>query len=191
MKRNARLTFDKFANEIFVGTILCELALLTVYWIDVLTHTHYHLLHLLFDLDGEGNIPAWFSSAQLMVLALAFWTHALRQPQGLRPSRRFFALSGGAALYASMDEAGQIHEHVTGWMGRRYVDWLPGYAGKHFWLVMVVVAIVVGLFQLLASDLMALWTEHRRFMLLAGLGISIGLWLRGSRDVGLQAAAQP
>ncbi|HEV7397669.1 MAG TPA: hypothetical protein VGN86_14260 [Pyrinomonadaceae bacterium] len=75
----------------------------------------------------------------------------------------------------SMDEAGQVHEQVTAWMGRRYVDWLPTYAGKHFWWVMLAVAVIVGLIQLLAADLIAIWSRYRRFLLLTLLGISIGL----------------
>jgi hypothetical protein len=130
MKRTSHPTFDKIASEIFAGILFCEVVLVAIYWLDVMTSNQFQALHTLFDLDGEGNIPAWFSSAQLMVVALAFWTHALRQPAGLRPSRRFFAMAGCAALYVSMDEAGQVHEQVTALMGRRYVDWLPAYAGS-------------------------------------------------------------
>ena len=168
-------TFDKIAFEILTGTIVCELLLMAIYWFDVLSGGQFQLLHSLFDLDGEANIPAWFSSAQLMVVALAFWTHALRQPRGLRPSKAFFGFAGCAALYGSMDEAGQIHEQVTAWMGRRYVDWLPSYAGKHFWWVMIVVAVALGLIQLLAADLLTIWREHRRFALFVVVGLCIGL----------------
>lgn len=167
-------TFDKIAFEILTGTIICELLLVGIYWVDVLFGSS-QLLHSLFDLDGEGNIPSWFSSAQLMIVALAFWTHALRQPRGLRPSKAFFGFAGCAALYASMDEAGQVHETVTMWLGRRYIDWLPRFTLTHFWIVMVVVALVMALIQIFANDLATLWREHRRLTLIAVLGVCVGL----------------
>src|SRR4051794_27478380 len=175
MSRTKHLTYDRIAGEILTSAVVCQIILVSIYWVDVITGARIVALHNLFDLDGEGNIPAWFSSAQLLFVALAFWTHALRQPQALRPSKAFFLFAGCTALYASMDEAGQLHEQVTMWMGHRYVDWLPNYAGKHFWWVMLVVAIAVGLFQLVAADLLTLWRLHRRFLILATLGIAIGL----------------
>jgi hypothetical protein len=111
----------------------------------------------------------------LLVVALAFWTHALRQPRELRPSKAFFGFAGCAALYASMDEAGQIHETITAWLGRRYIDWLPKFTMTHFWMVMVVVAIVMAIIQIFARDLTTVWREHKRLSLIAILGVCIGL----------------
>ena len=175
MRRKSHVTFDMIAPEIFLGAIICQFALVGMYWLDLFTGSQVPALHTLFDLDGEGNIPAWFSSAQLLMVALTFWTHALRQPRHVRPSKGFFLLAGGVSLYVSMDEAGQVHEQVTAWMGRRYVDWLPGYAGKHFWWVMILVALAVAVVQLLAPDLANLWTQQRRYLLLALCGAGIGL----------------
>ncbi|HXD32947.1 MAG TPA: hypothetical protein VN643_17615 [Pyrinomonadaceae bacterium] len=175
MKNRSHITFDRIAVEILVGLILCELGLVGIYWLDIFSGGHFQALRTLFDLDGEGNIPAWFSSAQLLVVALAFLTHALRQPWGVRPSKGFFGLAACAALYASMDEAGQVHEQITAWMGRRYIDWLPNYAGKHFWWVMICVALAVCVLQILAADLLNIWSRQRRFLGLAVFGIFIGL----------------
>jgi hypothetical protein len=169
---------DKLARRILIGTLLFELGLVAVYWFDALNHGRYQLVHALFDLDGEANIPAWFSSAQLLLIALTFWTTALRRPheqQGTHPSRAFLALAGCAAAYVSMDESAQIHEQVTAWMGRRYVDWLPRFTLTHFWIVMVVVAIVVTLFQIFMVDLKAIWREHRTLALIGAVGIGVGL----------------
>jgi len=175
MKTKTQVTFDRIANEILVGLILAELFLVTVYWFDIFSNGIFQPLHNLFDLDGEGNIPAWFSSAQLLTIALAFLTHALRQPWRSRPSKGFFGLAAFVALYLSMDEAGQVHEQVTMWMGQKYVDWLPSYAGKHFWWVMIAVALAVGLVQLLTVDLLNIWSKHQRFLRLVVLGACIGL----------------
>jgi hypothetical protein len=167
-------TFDKIAPEILTGSIVCELILVAIYWFDILNGSQSQL-HSLFDLDGEGNIPSWFSSVQLMIVALAFWTHALRQPRGLRPSKAFFGFAGCAALYASMDEAGQVHEAITAWLGRRYIDWLPNFTVTHFWMVMVVVALIMMVIQIFARDLSTLWRGHRRLVFMALLGVGIGL----------------
>src|SRR5436190_18988841 len=143
MKLKGRPTFDKFAGEIFASLVACQLLLVIIYWIDHFTGCSYHALHVLFDLDGEGNIPAWFSSAQLLVVALSFLTHLLRQPPAARPSKPFFAFAAIVSFYVSVDEAGQVHEQGTAFMGKKYIDWLPGYAGKHFWWIMLAVALLL------------------------------------------------
>ncbi len=60
-------------------------------------------------------------------------------------------------------------------MGQRYVDWLPAYAAHNFLLVMIAVALLLTVCQLLAADLLQLWTTHRRLLLLTILGVAIGL----------------
>jgi hypothetical protein len=166
---------DKLALRILIGTLIFELLLVVVYWFDALNGGRFQFVHALFDLDGEGNIPAWFSSAQLILIAVVLWTRALRQPREGKPSKAFFFLAGGAAVYASMDETAQIHETVTAWLGRRYVDWLPHFTLTHFWIVMVAVAVAMTLIQIFANDLLIIWREHRRLALTAMLGICIGL----------------
>jgi hypothetical protein len=168
-------SLHELANKILVGTIIVELVLVGVYWFDILSGGHYQIVHVLFDLDGEANIPSWFSSAQLLFIALAFWTHALRQPARVHPSRLFFIAAGCAAVYVAMDETAQIHESVTGWLGKRYIDWLPRFTITHFWMIMLAVAIVITLIKLFARDLIAIWQGHRVLALTGLLGICIGL----------------
>jgi hypothetical protein len=164
-----RLTLPK---RVFISAVICELVLVGIYLFDVATASRFQTLHSLFDLDSEGNIPAWFSSSQLFCVAIAFWSCALRKK---RPSKLFFALAGLAAVYASSDETAQIHERVTALMGQRYVDWLPAYAAHNFLLVMVAVALLLTICQFLADDVLILWNNYRRAMLLAMLGVVIGL----------------
>lgn len=78
-------------------------------------------------------------------------------------------------MYASMDETAQIHETVTAWLGRRYVDWLPHFTVTHFWILMVAVAIIMTLIQTFAYDLTTIWREHRHPALIGVLGTCIGL----------------
>lgn len=67
-----------------------------------------------FDLNGEGNLAAWFQSSLLLVcalltLALASHYRARRAPL----AHRWVALSGLFALMA-IDEAAQLHDMFTG-----------------------------------------------------------------------------
>ena len=164
-----------FPGKVIVTALLCEIALVAVYWFDVTTTGHHQTLHALFDLDSEGNIPAWFSSSQLFCVAIAFWSCALRKRRSGRPSRLFFGLAGLAAVYASSDETAQIHERITAMVGQRYVDWLPTYAAHNFLLVMVAIAVLLTICQFLADDLLLLWNNYRRVSLLALIGITIAL----------------
>src|SRR4030095_2607313 len=161
--------------RIFLLAVSCELVLVAIYWFDILTGTRLHLLHALFDLDSEGNIPAWFSSSQLFAVAITFFSCARRRGSDRRPSRVFFILAGIASLYVSSDETAQIHERVTAVIGARYIDWIPPFAAQNFFFVMLLVAVLVSVGQMLADDLLKLWTHHPRVLVLIVLGVSIGL----------------
>jgi len=165
----------KFQQKVLALGITCEIILVSIYWFDVATAGHFSLLHSLFDLDSEGNIPAWFSSSQLFCVALTYWASALRKRRLDRPSRIFFVLTGLAAAYVSSDETAQIHERITAWVGKRYVDWVVPLAAENFFFVMIAVALMMVICQLLAADLLLLWNNHRRITLIAALGIVIGL----------------
>ena len=60
-------------------------------------------------------------------------------------------------------------------MGQRYVDWLPSYGAHNFLFVMLAIAVLLTICQLLADDLILLWTTHRRSAILATVGIAIAL----------------
>jgi hypothetical protein len=73
-------------------------------------------LIFLFDLNGEGNIAAWYSGTQLLLIGLAFFGLALwffRADERIAPLRRLFVVSGMAFTYLSADEIGQIHENLS------------------------------------------------------------------------------
>ncbi len=163
------------SRKAIVAALACEAVLVSIYVFDVATSGHFHLLHALFDLDSEGNIPAWFSSSQLFCVAITFWSCAIRHRRGGKPSKLFFLLAGVAAVYGSSDETAQIHERITALMGQRYIDWLPSYAAHNFLFVMIGVAILLSVCQFLADDLISLWTHHRRALLLAAGGLAIAL----------------
>jgi hypothetical protein len=61
-----------------------------------------------FDLDGESNIPTWFSAAGLLACAW-FMLELRRRASGLG----MFALLLAAA---AVDEVAMVHEHVAAWL---------------------------------------------------------------------------
>ena len=166
---------SQLPSRIFFTALSCELILVVLYWIDIATNYSFQLLHGLFDLDSEGNIPAWFSSCQLFAVAITYFSCARRKGTETRPSRVLFILAGIAALYVSSDETAQIHERVHALIGARYIDWIPPFIVQNFFFVMVFVAVLVSIGQMLAKDFLALWTHHRRVVLLTVLGVVIGL----------------
>lgn len=175
MRTHPLKSSNHLPTRIFLIALACELTLVVIYWSDVLTEGQFQLLHALFDLDSEGNIPAWFSSSQLFAVAITFFSCALRKGTEGRPSRMFFALAGCASLYVSSDETAQIHERVTAVLGARYIEWVPTFAAQNFFFVMLLVAALVAIGQLLADDFLKLWQHHRRLLLLLVLGGAIGL----------------
>ena len=76
-------------------TLICiELLLVVVYATDVWVKGTSGELDGLIDLDAEGNLPAWFSSFQLALIAISFWVLTARRRATERPSRRFLRTCG-------------------------------------------------------------------------------------------------
>jgi hypothetical protein len=65
------------------------------------------------DLDREGNVPTWWSSFQVGLLALLCF-HLSRRDRGRRGGRPVaWLLCGAALLYVSVDEVAQLHEQLN------------------------------------------------------------------------------
>jgi hypothetical protein len=76
------------------------------YWL----HEIRESLVRLFDINGEGNIPSWYSSSALLAWAFLL---AIVATEKRRTQDRFFPHWVGLAIifvYLSMDEAAAIHE---------------------------------------------------------------------------------
>ena len=63
-------------------------------------------------LGVEANLPSWFSTAQLLVVALAFGLIAWRDVEVRRPGTWAAALPGLFFLLLSADEGAQVHERL-------------------------------------------------------------------------------
>ena len=113
------------ARKLFLTLICIELLLVVAYGTDAWVQGSTGQLNELINLDGEGNLPAWFSSFKLALISISFWTLAARVRESHRPSRRFLRMCGGYFLLLSIDETAMLRERITASLGSRYVDWLP------------------------------------------------------------------
>jgi hypothetical protein len=133
----------------------CELLLGALYAADWAAGRPSWMLTHLVDLDGEGNLPAWFSSMQL--LALAMLLALLAGPVTAWRERRLWPVLALAAvaLTLSCDEVAQIHE----WVSHRSDALLPG--GVRSGLVRVTGAWMFLLVPPVAFVVMRLWRTVR------------------------------
>lgn len=130
----------------------------------------------LFDLDGEGNVPAWYSSALLLLCAVSLaviWNAKTlaRDPYAIH--WRFLAI---LFLFMSLDETAAIHERLTipvrsaiNASGVLYYAWVVPMMGA---------VVVIGLAYL--RFLAALPHKIRKMVVLAGtiyIGSALGLEL--------------
>ncbi|MHB1224290.1 MAG: hypothetical protein ACYC2G_09650 [Gemmatimonadaceae bacterium] len=111
------------------GIIL--LHVLATYVSRVLGYDHALGLVPLFDVNLEGNVPTWFSSALLLMAGLA----ALAIARADRPNRIQWAAMGAVATLLSIDETAQVHEYA----GSILRSALSGVAGSR-WIVVLVIS---------------------------------------------------
>lgn len=154
-------------RRLFCGLVAVELCLVAIHVAAGQPGHPMSVIHRLFDLDAEGNIPAWFSTVQLFLLGLVFLGMRGRAGTGL--SSRLSMTAGAGFIFLSMDEAASIHESITA--AFTPYAWLPRFQGDHgMWLFLYLPA---GLAALLAfrRDLAGMWARHPRTAatLLAGL----------------------
>ncbi len=67
----------------------------------------------LFDLDAEANIPTWYSSAKLFLLAQALAVLALVLSRRSRLDAAPFLFLAALALFLSLDETATLHERLA------------------------------------------------------------------------------
>lgn len=160
-------------QRLLAGLIAFEAMLMVVYAIyPSLGSSSTRVGDAFFDLDEEGNIPSWFSSAQLLSIGVLMWCVASLQAAGNRPSRLSLFVVGGCFVFFSMDEGIVIHERL-----KRY------FAGDDNYRAWMMIYVVIGAAILLATrrDALATWHRYRRPALLAiaalGLVVLGGLGL--------------
>lgn len=134
-----------------------------------------YTVQMWFDLNGEANIPSWFSSTQLFAVAALAAYAALAECAAWRAplSRSGWWLASAIFLYLSLDEAAQLHEAV-GEQVSKHVTIGALQENVYYWLPAFLPAIVFGGLYLAVF----LWSRFRsrpRLLLLAALGLAC--WL--------------
>lgn len=164
-----------------VGTlVLVNLGLKFVSY--YLGHDYVHglmpVLFRLFDTDGEGNIPAWYSSLSLLLCSILLLLIAIQESREKNRYANHWKGLAAMFFYMSMDEAVMIHELPSAPLhlamktsGLLYYAWVIPYSA-------VVLAVVVVYWRFLLS----LPFETRRLFLHAGVlyvGGAIGMEMLG------------
>lgn len=133
----------------------------------------------MFSLDGESNIPAWFSAGLLFFSAqLLFLTGTVERKAG----NPWLGWMGLAAVFAflTVDELSVLHERIGWAVGNRVGA--EGLLHEYFWVV-VYGPIVAALGVIYLPFLGRLPKRVRRMMLLAAalyVGGSVGVEVAGS-----------
>jgi len=161
---------SRAARKLVLILICIELLLVVMYGTDAWVGNAPEPLHALVDLDAEANLPTWFSSFQLTLIAINFWYFAERRRATQRPSRRFLRCCAGFFLLLSIDETAMLHERVTKLIGERYVDWLPEYFESHVLSTVGCVLVLIAALVMGSSHLRGLSAASCKAMIIAVLG---------------------
>lgn len=133
----------------------------------------------LFDLNGEGNIPAWFSASLLLLSSLLLAIIAIHTRQTLDKYRWHWAVLALIFLFLSVDEAARLHEVISRAIRVRLA---PQGALKSSWVLPYsVFALVVAAFY--TRFLLHLPAVTRRLLLFAAtlyIGGALGMEIVGA-----------
>lgn len=95
--------------------LLADITIAVLYVLDNVLNHPFEILTRLIDLDAEANLPAWYSSSQILFLGLLLSLFAFilrnRRPSPLLPAGVLSLI----CLALSLDEIAQIHE----WLGNQ------------------------------------------------------------------------
>ncbi len=144
----------------------------------------------LFDVDGEGNIPAFYSAATLLICAILLAVITTIKKQTKDP---YFWHWGGLSmifLFLTWDEAVQIHEKLMNApMLYQILDWFRIEASGLLnfpWVIVGILAVII-VFIIYWKFLLSLPRKQRRLFLLAAslyVGGAIGMEMIGGLVLG-------
>jgi hypothetical protein len=123
-KAHSRTGIPPVAGVLFVGDALLCSAFIVNYWIG----SPFELVNRLLNLNGEMNIPTWYSSMQLFSAAVLYGVFALRNVDRSFATRSLFLFPLFLLMF-SIDEVACIHE----WLGKKTDVLLPSGTRQGTW----------------------------------------------------------
>lgn len=152
-------------------------------------HWPFEVLDDQLDLRGEGNVAAWYSSAQLLLVAAAALAAAWIVPagRGVLGHRVVWCGASAIALALSADETSQLHE----WAGLRYestfsaqsaVAATVGLSGVYLWLLVLAPLIAIAAIWLLYIAIRILHAHPKSMWLTLG-GLACWLFTIGAEYI--------
>jgi len=162
------------ANRLLFGLIFFELFLVLVFLADSLLGNPMWIVHFLFDLDQEFNIPAWFSSIQLFLIGIIFFLIARRTDSSGHPSALFLLSVGVVFVFLSADEIGSIHEKLT--LVVSNIEWWPKFKGGHGAWIPLYLGLCLIFFFTTYREFKAMWTYFQPETLIIATGIAVFLF---------------
>ncbi|SCZ53077.1 hypothetical protein [Thiohalomonas denitrificans] len=174
--------------QIFFLLLLFEVLLVAAHWGDRALGWYLGdpvwIIRRLVDLNGEMNIPTWFSSLQLAAIGGVFgyiWYRHRRLAGSEGPVTNLFLLAGLGFLFLSLDESAGVHESVS--IAFEKTTWLPRFSGDHgLWIpiygVLGITALVIAWRQIriiraLFPRLLTLFSAGVAIVLAGAVGVEI------------------
>lgn len=161
------------ARKLVLTLVCIELLFVLIYGTDAWIQGPTRQLHSLIDLDGEGNLPSWFSSFQLGLITISFWVMSSRFRATQRPSRRFLKLCSCFFLLLAIDETAMLHERITESLGSRYLDWVPVFVFSHPFESAICGLIIAAGIAGMYPHLRGLWSISQRSASIGAMGAGV------------------
>jgi len=155
---------EKDLKKLISGLVIIEIILVSI-------HIVVSLLGIpieRFNLNGEANIPTWFSSTQLFMIGVVFLLSAHHSNKHHHPSPLFLSIVGIGFIFLSVDEAAIIHEHITGAL--KHIEWIPRFGhGRGIWIFLY---FLIGLTLLIIGyrEMLESWKYYKREIVIFIIG---------------------
>jgi hypothetical protein len=118
------IPWRRIPGNVLLGFLVADLVFVLIYLAGIVMGFAGHgtsTIFYLVDIDGEGNITAWYSGMQMLLVGLvllALATRLFAADARVWPLRRLFLVAGLGFVFFSADEIGEIHEFLSSWIAR-------------------------------------------------------------------------
>lgn len=163
---------SKDAYKLLITLIVFEAFLIIAFFLGTMAEVPQSIFNL-FNLDGEANIPAWFSSMQLFLVGILFLFSSEWSQRHRIVSPKFLLLVGVGFIFLSLDEAAEFHEGIT--RGFQQIAWMPRFNGKHGIWIFVYAFVALGMAVMGIPTLKSMLKLYPRQVLIVAVGFTITL----------------